>query len=41
MFCTVTWNRNADNVVDTWLRLGRMVSGQSTEAVAASVDGVS
>jgi len=32
---------NADNVVDTWLRLGRMVSSQPTEVVAASVAGVS
>ena len=26
---------NPDTVVETWLRLGRMVSGQPTEAVAA------
>ena len=30
---------NPDTVVDTWLRLGRMVSGQPTEAVAAPVPG--
>jgi len=28
---------NPDTVVDTWLRLGRMVSGQPTEAIAAPV----
>ncbi len=32
---------NPDTVVDTWLRLGRMVSGQPTEAVAAPVPEVS
>ena len=47
MPCTATLNRikpmslNPDTVVDTWLRLGRMVNGQPTVAVAAPVAGVS
>jgi hypothetical protein len=32
---------NPDTVVETWLRLGRMVSGQPTAAVAAPMAGAS
>jgi hypothetical protein len=32
---------NPDTVVETWLRLGRMVSGQPTAAVPAPMAGAS